>query len=140
MEITVGFQQSLGAGIFGGDGFVLQKVTGAGEAWIELDGEVISYDLGPGETLRVHPGHVGMFDATVNFGITRIPGIKNLLFGGDGIFLAALTGPGRVWLQSLPLANLAHALSPYLPKITERVEAASAGGIIGGLMRGLLSK
>lgn len=140
VQLSVGFQQSLGAGIFGGEGFVLQRLTGAGEAWIELDGEVVSYDLGPGETLRVHPGHIGMFEETVNFNITRIPGIKNLLFGGDGIFLAALTGPGRVWLQSLPLANLAHALSPYLPKITERVEAAGAGGIIGSLLRSLISK
>jgi uncharacterized protein (TIGR00266 family) len=140
VQLSVGFQQSLGAGIFGGEGFLLQQVTGAGEAWIELDGEVVSYDLGPGETLRVHPGHVGMFDATVSFNITRIPGIRNLLFGGDGIFLAALTGPGRVWLQSLPLANLAHALSPYLPKITERVEATSAGGIFGALLRNLVSK
>jgi uncharacterized protein (TIGR00266 family) len=140
VQLSVGFQQSLGAGIFGGEGFLLQRVTGAGEAWIELDGEVVSYDLGPGETLRVHPGHVGMFDASVSFNITRIPGIKNLLFGGDGIFLAALTGPGRVWLQSLPLANLAHALSPYLPKITERVEAASAGGILGSILRNLVSK
>jgi uncharacterized protein (TIGR00266 family) len=140
VQLSVGFQQSLGAGIFGGEGFLLQQVTGAGEAWIELDGEVVSYDLGPGETLRVHPGHVGMFEATVGFNITRIPGIRNLLFGGDGIFLAALTGPGRVWLQSLPLANLAHALSPYLPKITERVEAAGAGGILGSLLRNLVSK
>jgi uncharacterized protein (TIGR00266 family) len=140
VQLSVGFQQSLGAGIFGGEGFLLQQVTGAGEAWIELDGEMVSYDLGPGETLRVHPGHVGMFDATVGFNITRIPGIKNLLFGGDGIFLAALTGPGRVWLQSLPLANLAHALSPYLPKTTERVEAAGVGGVLGALLRNLVSK
>jgi uncharacterized protein (TIGR00266 family) len=140
VQLSVAFQQSLGAGIFGGEGFLLQQVAGAGEAWIELDGEVVSYDLEAGETLRVHPGHVGMIDATVSFNITRIPGIRNLLFGGDGIFLAALTGPGRVWLQSLPLANLAHALTPYLPKITERVEAASAGGILGGLLRNLTSK
>ncbi|MBV9490135.1 MAG: TIGR00266 family protein [Verrucomicrobia bacterium] len=140
VELNVGFQQSLGAGIFGGEGFLLQKISGAGEAWIELDGEVVQYDLGAGETLRVHPGHVGMFDATVSFSITRIPGIRNLLFGGDGIFLAALTGPGRVWLQSLPLANLAHALSPYLPKTVERVEEVSAAGAIGGLLRNLFSK
>jgi len=115
IQLGAGFQQSLGAGIFGGDGFILQKVTGSGQAWIELDGEVIPYTLAAGETLRVHPGHVGMLDAGVRFEITRIAGIKNMLFGGDGIFLAALTGPGRIWLQSLPLANLAHALIPYLP-------------------------
>ena len=137
VELNVGFQQTLGAGIFGGDGFLLQKVNGTGHAWIELDGEVVTYDLKPGETLRVHPGHVGMFQESVNFQITRVPGIKNMLFGGDGIFLAALTGPGRVWLQSLPLSNLAHALQPYLPRAVERVEDAGAGAVIGSVIRGL---
>ena len=104
---------------------------------MELDGEVVPYDLGPGETLRVHPGHVGMFEASVNFSITRIPGIRNMLFGGDGIFLAALTGPGRIWLQSLPLANLAHALAPYLNTGGERVVETGTGAIIGSVLRGL---
>ena len=137
VELNVAFQQSLGAGIFGGDGFLLQKVSGTGHAWIELDGEVVTYDLKPGETMRVHPGHVGMFQESVGFQITRVPGIKNMLFGGDGIFLAALTGPGRIWLQSLPLSNLAHALQPYLPRTVERVEDAGAGAVIGSVIRGL---
>jgi uncharacterized protein (TIGR00266 family) len=113
-ELTVGFQESLGAGVFGGAGFVLQKLTGNATAWIELSGEVVTYDLKPGETLRVSPGHVGMFEQSVSFEITRIKGIKNMIFGSDGIFLAALTGPGKIWLQSLPLPNLAHALSEYI--------------------------
>src|SRR5258708_7543595 len=137
IELSVGFQRSLGAGVFGGQGFVLQKISGEGAAWVELDGEVVTYDLVPGETLRVHPGHVGMFEATVNFDITMLPGIRNILFGGDGLFLAALTGPGRVWLQSLPLSNLAHALQPYLPRTAERVEDAGAGAVIGSVIRGL---
>ena len=137
VELSVGFQQSLGAGIFGGDGFLLQKLAGTCQAFIELDGEVVPYDLGPGETLRVHPGHVGMFEAQVSFGISRIPGIRNMLFGGDGIFLATLTGPGRVWLQSLPLANLAHALAPYLNTGGERVAETGTGAIIGSVLRGL---
>ena len=116
IELSTGFQQSLGAGIFGGDGFVLQKMSGSGKAWVELGGEVVPCDLAAGELLRVHPGHVGMFDASVRFEITRITGIRNMLFGGDGIFLAALTGPGRVWLQTLTVANMAHAIMPYLPK------------------------
>ncbi len=140
VEISVGFQQSLGAGIFGGDGFLLQKLTGTGQAFIELDGEVVPYDLKPGETLRVHPGHVGMFEASVNFGITRVAGIKNMLFGGDGIFLGALTGPGRVWLQSLPLSNLAHALQPYLSTGGERVTDTGTGAIIGSVLRGLTDR
>src|ERR1700693_866345 len=115
VQIGVGFQQSLGAGIFGGDGFRLQHIDGAGTGWIELSGEVVTKDLRAGETLRVHPGHVGAFQTSVSFQIARIPGISNMIFGGGGIFLAALTGPGRVWLQSLPISKLAHALREYLP-------------------------
>ncbi|WP_067666096.1 TIGR00266 family protein [Nocardia miyunensis] len=115
VRVSLSFQRRLGAGIFGGTGFTLQRVSGSGRMWAELSGEVIRYDLAPGERLRVHPGHVGMFDATVGFDITILRGIRNILFGGDGLFLAALTGPGRVWLQSLTVANLAHAITPYLP-------------------------
>ncbi|MTE12426.1 TIGR00266 family protein [Nocardia aurantiaca] len=115
VRIALSFQRRLGAGIFGGAGFTLQRLSGDGYAWLELSGEVVHYDLGPGETLRVHPGHVGLFDATVDFDITMVKGIRNVLFGGDGLFLAALTGPGRVWLQSLTITNLAHSLIPYLP-------------------------
>ena len=134
LQLGMAFQQNLGAGIFGGDGFVLQKVGGDCQAWIELDGEVVTYDLKAGETLKVHPGHVGMFEQTVTFNITTIPGFKNALFGGDGIFLAALTGPGRVWLQSLPLPGLAHALTPYLPRVGE---SAAGGGVLGAVIKGM---
>jgi uncharacterized protein (TIGR00266 family) len=137
VELSVGFQQSLGAGIFGGDGFLLQKLEGNCEAFVELGGEIVTYDLAPGETLRVHPGHVGMFEAGVNFGITRITGIRNMLFGGDGIFLAALTGPGRVWLQTMTVANFAHALAPYLPGAGSEVAEVGAGAVIGSVIRGL---
>jgi uncharacterized protein (TIGR00266 family) len=115
VQISAGFQKTLGAGIFGGEGFVLQKLSGQAHAWIGLSGEVVIIDLAPGETLRAHPGHVGMFQERVSFDITMMKGISNAIFGGDGLFLAALTGPGRVWLQTLPLPNLAHALVPYLP-------------------------
>ena len=106
-QLSIGFQQHLGAGFFGGDGFRLQKIVGQGKAWCELSGEVLAYDLKPGESLRVHPAHVGLFQDTVQFSITTVKGIKNKIFGGDGIFLALITGPGRVWLQSLPLQKLA---------------------------------
>jgi uncharacterized protein (TIGR00266 family) len=140
VDLSVGFQQSLGAGIFGGDGFLLQKLAGTCQAFIELDGEVVPYDLKAGETLRVHPGHVGMFESSVSFEITRIRGITNMLFGGDGIFLAALTGPGRVWLQSLPLSNLAHALSPYLNTTRESATEVGTGALIGSVIRGLTNR
>ena len=140
IELGVGFQQSLGAGLFGGDGFMLQKISGTGTAWLELGGELVVRDLAAGETLRVHPGHIGAFTASTKFEITRISGIKNMMFGGDGIFLALLTGPGRVWLQTLPLSNLAHALEPYLPKPTNSSNASSSasGAIIGGIAGSLL--
>lgn len=138
VQLGVGFQQSLGAGIFGGDGFLLQRVGGQGTAWLELSGELIIKDLAPGETLRVHPGHVGAFTTSINFQIARVPGIKNLIFGGDGIFLAALTGPGRVWLQTLPLPRLAHALQEYLPSTrVERAESGVVGGVVGSILRGM---
>ncbi len=123
INLGVGFQQSLGAGIFGGDGFLLQKISGQGIAWLELSGELVIKDLAPGELLRVHPGHVGAFQSSVAFQIQRVPGIKNMIFGGDGIFLAALTGPGRVWLQTLPISRLAHQIQEYLPR--ERAAANS---------------
>ncbi len=114
--ISMGFQQSLGAGIFGGEGFILQQIGGEGIAYIELSGEIIVRDLQPGESLLVHPGHVGLFQAGMPFQIVTIRGIKNKLFGGDGIFLASLTGPGRIWLQSMPIPGLANAIAPYLPQ------------------------
>ncbi len=139
VQISVGFQQSLGAGVFGGDGFLLQKLSGQGTAWLELSGELVMRDLKPGEVLRVHPGHVGAFQSTVSFQITTVPGIKNLIFGGDGIFLAVLTGPGRVWLQTLPVANLAHAIEKYLRRenVRQTGEAAAVGGIVGSILKDL---
>ena len=141
VTISVGFQQSLGAGIFGGDGFLLQRVGGLGTAWLELSGELIIKDLAPGETLRVHPGHVGAFQSTVAFQITTVPGIKNMIFGGDGLFLAVLQGPGRVWLQTLPISRLAHQINEYLPHTEARpVTAASVGGgLLGGIVGSILN-
>ncbi|PYT82156.1 MAG: TIGR00266 family protein [Acidobacteria bacterium] len=137
VQIGVGFQQSLGAGIFGGSGFVLQRVSGQGSAWIELSGELVVRDLQAGETLRVHPGHVGAFQTSVNFEITTVPGIKNMIFGGDGIFLASLTGPGRIWLQTLPIAKLAHELMEYMPiQSSKAAEGGVIGGIVGSILQG----
>jgi uncharacterized protein (TIGR00266 family) len=140
VTLSVGFQQSLGAGIFGGDGFLLQKVAGSGKAWLELSGELIVKELAPGEMLRVHPGHVGAFQTSVGFQITMVPGIKNMIFGGDGIFLAVLTGPGTVWLQTLPISRLAHQIYEYLPHDNARqTTTAGAGGmLLGGIVGSLL--
>src|SRR5207245_10000326 len=121
------------------DGFLLQHVTGQGTAWIELSGELIVKDLQPGETLRVHPGHVGAFQTSVSFQITTVPGIKNMIFGGDGIFLASLTGPGKGWLPTLPITKLAHAIDQYLPHEARRetVEGGVVGGIVGSILNGM---
>jgi len=136
IQVGVAFQQSLGAGIFGGDGFLLQRLSGQGIAWLELSGELVVRDLQPGENLRVHPGHVGAFQSSVSFQITTVPGIKNMIFGGDGIFLASLTGPGRIWLQTLPISKLAHAIEPYIPREASRqtVEGGVVGGIVGSIL------
>jgi uncharacterized protein (AIM24 family) len=137
VELGIGFQRSLGAGIFGGDGFIMQRLSGQCKAWVELGGEVITYDLGPGETISAHPGHVGMFSETINFDVTLLPGISNMFFGGDGLFVARLTGPGKVWLQSLTLPNLAHAISPYLGG-REAAAPAVQGGVAGGVAASVL--
>ena len=115
IQVGAAFQQNLGAGVFGGNGFILQSISGTGTAFVELSGELVMYDLAPGEVYNVHPGHVGMISSSTSFEITRIRGIRNMLFGGDDVFLAKLTGPGRIWLQSMPIVNLAHSLAPYLP-------------------------
>jgi uncharacterized protein (TIGR00266 family) len=135
---TIALQQSFRGGLWGGDGFVLQRLQGEGRAWVELSGELTQYTLAPNETMLVHPGHVGMFDEQVRFTITRVPGIANKIFGGDGYHLVALTGPGQIWLQSMPLPGLAHALEPYLARdtVVAGAEGAGLGGIVGGILRG----
>jgi uncharacterized protein (TIGR00266 family) len=137
VELNVHVQQRLGAGIFGGAGFVLQRLSGKGQAFVELHGDVVEYDLAHGDELRVHPGHVGLFDASISVELTTVPGICNKLFGGDGLFLARLTGVGRVWLQSITLPALAHALQPYIVGETVEEGGAVAGGaaILGSLLK-----
>jgi uncharacterized protein (AIM24 family) len=133
VQLSLFLQKKLGAGVFGGEGFVLQKISGQGVAYIEMGGEVVEYDLQAGESLRVHPGHIALFEAAVTLEWTTIPGIKNKFFGGDGLFLAQLDGPGKVWLQSLTLAGLADALAPYLPTQTT-TEHSSGSSMLGDLL------
>lgn len=115
VTLEVHFRKKLGAGFFGGEGFILQKLTGPGIAWVEIAGETREYTLQAGETMQVDPGHIAMYEPSVNYDISRVKGVTNMLFGGEGIFLATLKGPGKIWLQSLPLANLASKLSRYMP-------------------------
>lgn len=143
VSLEIAWQQRIGAGFFGGEGFILQKVSGPGTAFLDLSGEVVERDLAPGERLLVHAGHVGAIDPSVQFDIQRVPGFKNLLFGGEGLFLAALTGPGHVVLQSMPILNLAEEIAHYLPTHAEASTGSTAGstvaaGAIGGILGGLL--
>ena len=132
---TVGMQQSFRGGIYGGDGFVLQRLEGEGQAWIELSGEIVSYELAAGQSMLAHPGHVGLFEDKVTFAVTRLPGIKNMAFGDDGFHVVTLTGPGNIWLQSMPVSVLAQALQPYLRGDDGHpVADAGVGGVIGGML------
>ena len=103
------------SGLFGGEGFVLQQLSGQGLAFLELDGTIVEYDLAPGERLIVDSGNVAYFEASVNYNAEMVKGFKNVLFGGEGLFLTTLTGPGRVWLQTLTASELAKRIIPYIP-------------------------
>jgi uncharacterized protein (TIGR00266 family) len=118
VEIDIYFKKSLGTGLFSGEGFVLQKFTGTGMVFLEIDGEVIEHDLEPGEHLLVNHGHIAAMEESVEFDVERVKGAKNMLFGGEGLFFTKLTGPGKVWIQTMPVSKLADALIPYLPERT----------------------
>jgi uncharacterized protein (TIGR00266 family) len=137
IELGIGFQQSFRGGIFGGMGFLLQKIGGTGRAWVDLSGEVLAFDLQPGQSMRVHPGHVGLFQASVQFSVQRVPGLVNRYMGDDGHHFAVMTGPGRIWLQSMPVAILAGAIEPFLPDKGrgDDVAAGAAGGLLGNLLK-----
>jgi uncharacterized protein (AIM24 family) len=114
VEVSLGIQKKLGAGIFGGAGVIFQQLSGDGTAWVQLAGEITEYTLVEGQSLLIHPGHLAMFEAGMNLEFTSVKGIKNKFFG-DSLFLAQISGPGRIWLQSMSPAKLAAAIEPYLP-------------------------
>jgi uncharacterized protein (TIGR00266 family) len=118
-EKTVGldihFRRKLGAGLFGGEGFIMQKLTGPGVVFVCLDGEIVEYTLAANQMIKVDTGHVAMYEPTVAFDVEMVKGFSNILFGGEGLFLATLRGPGRIWLQTMPTSNLAKAILPYMP-------------------------
>ncbi len=114
VELAMHFRKKLGAGLFGGEGFILQKLTGPGLAFVEIAGEVQMVDLAAGERLKIDPGHIAMYEPTCDYDIEMIKGVMNWLGGGEGLFLATVTGPGKVWLQTMPLSNLAGSLRRYI--------------------------
>ncbi len=115
VDLKMHFRKKLGSGLFGGEGFILQRITGPGYAFLEIPGEVREYTLAAGETMKIDPGHIALFETTINYDIEMVKGFANVFFGGEGLFLATLRGPGRIWLQSMPLSNLAGKLAKYLP-------------------------
>lgn len=116
IELSVYLQKRLGSGLFGGEGFVMQKISGNGMAFIELDGSAIRYNLEAGQQIVVDTGHVVMMDATCNMEIQMVKGAKNILFGGEGLFNTVVSGPGEVVIQTMPIFKLAQAIIPYVPK------------------------
>lgn len=113
ISVEAFFKKKLGAGFFGGEGFILQKITGPGMVFLELDGHVEEYDLSPGEVMKVDTGNVAAFESSVKFDVETVKGIKNVFFGGEGLFLTVLTGPGKIYLQTMPIQNLAGEISRY---------------------------
>ncbi|MFH1685082.1 MAG: TIGR00266 family protein [Candidatus Micrarchaeota archaeon] len=110
------FKKKLTVGFFGGEGFSLQKLTGSGMAFVEIDGEVSEIDLKEGEILKVDTGSLAMFEPTVDYDVTMVKGVRNIMFGGEGMFLAVMKGPGKVWLQTMPATNLAQRLLSFMQK------------------------
>ncbi len=115
VELKAEFHKKLGAGMFGGEGFFLQRLRGNGKAFVEIDGEVFEKELKVGEKILVDTGCIAMFEPSVHYDVKMIKGVRNILLGGEGLFLAELKGPGRVWLQSMPIKSLAHKILPFIP-------------------------
>ena len=115
VQLSVFFQKKLGAGFFGGEGFIMQKLSGNGIAFVEIDGHAVEYNLGVGEQIIVDTGYLAMMDATCSMDVVTVPGVKNMLFGGEGIFNTVVKGPGRVILQTMPISNVAGAIRPFIP-------------------------
>ena len=130
VNLSIQFNRKLGSGLFGGEGFILQKFDGPGTIFVAFDGEIVEYTLEAGQMLKVDTGHVAMFEPSVGFDIEMVKGFKNILFGGEGLFFAKLTGPGRVWLQTMPMSKLAGAIMQYLPK----AEGSGSSGGLGNLL------
>ena len=114
VELTMHFNKKIGAGLFGGEGFIMQRVSGNGIAFAEIDCELVEYQLGPGQQMIVDTGFVAGFESSVAIDIQQVKGVKNVLLGGEGLFNTVLTGPGRIWLQTMPVYGLAHAVQPYI--------------------------
>ena len=115
IELSIHFHKKIGSGLFGGEGFILQRVSGYGTVFAEFDGHLVEYELQPGQQIVVDTGHLAAMTPSCQMDIQAVKGVKNMVFGGEGIFNTLITGPGRVWLQTMPISNVAGVLRPYLP-------------------------
>ena len=115
VDLSVFFQQRIGSGLFGGEGFIMQKVSGSGIAFAEFDGHVVEYELETGQQIVIDTGHLAAMSESCQMDIQTVPGLKNKFLGGEGLFNTVVTGPGKVWLQTMPVSNMAKALLPYIP-------------------------
>lgn len=116
VELSVHFNKKIGAGLFGGEGFIMQKLSGNGTAFIEIDGHAMEYNLGPADKMVVDTGYLAMMEESCSIDIVSVPGIKNMLFGGEGLFNTVVSGPGKIILQTHPINNVAMSLYKYMPK------------------------
>lgn len=115
VELSVHFQKKAGAGLFGGEGFILQRVAGQGVVFAEFDGHVVEYELAAGQQMVIDSGYLAAMSASCQIDIQAVPGLKNMVLGGEGLFNTVLTGPGHIWLQTMPISSVAGALRPYFP-------------------------
>lgn len=138
VDMSIAFQKKLGAAFFGGEGFILEKLFGSGKVFVHACGDFVEFDLKPDQVLKVDTGSVVGWDSTVSYDIERVKGIKTMFFGGEGLFVTTLRGPGHVILQSLDLSNLATALAPFLP--TRSSGSGASGGLAGTILRETLGK
>lgn len=107
VELSIFFRKKVGAGFFGGEGFIMQKLSGTGLAFVEIDGSVVEYDLQPGQSMLIDTGYLAMMEQTVSMDIQMVHGAKNVFFGGEGLFNTVVTGPGKVWIQTMPIGKIA---------------------------------
>ena len=115
VELSVFFQKRIGSGFFGGEGFIMQRLSGNGIVFLEFDGYIKEYELGPGQSMIIDTGYLAAMSATCSIDIQTVPGLKNIFFGGEGLFNTVITGPGHIWLQSMPVPQLAGVIRPYIP-------------------------
>lgn len=115
VTLSVFFQKKIGAGLFGGEGFIMQRLSGQGMVFLEFDGHIVEYDLAPGQQIVVDTGYLAAMDATCSIDIKSVPGVKNMVFGGEGLFNTVITGPGHIWLQTMPISNVAGEIARFIP-------------------------